>query len=408
VFRLGLLSTLSRLFAAGRHGAHVARRRLRLLTALTVVALLLVVPGVSYARAMVYPGNASWQERSVEWVREHGGNGIVNRLENWYYSRNAPKGSTPSPTALPSVPANTPPTTGPQVLAAPARAGAASAAAAFAAPVRLPLLPARTRLPGEGTWVPGRIGRDGRPVLYRAYFRPDPGHPSVVAGVGWVRRGTTVAHLVAGTKEPGGSGWPGGARVAPRDVARLVATFNSGFKLKDVPGGFWEAGRTGKPLVAGQASLVVYRDGSLAVGDWGRDVSMTPDVVAVRQNLQLVVDNGKPADGLNLNAFGRWGTSRNQHQYTWRSGVGTDRFGDLVYVSGDQMNLQMLGQAMSEAGVVRGMELDMHPGMTIFSSWMPRAAGLRPAPTKLLPRMHGDGSRYIQPDQRDFVYLSLR
>ncbi|HEX5533196.1 MAG TPA: hypothetical protein VFX33_05595 [Actinomycetales bacterium] len=379
----------------------MARRRLRLLTTLTLVGLLLAVPGFSYARAMVYPGNASWQERSVEWVREHGGNGLVNRIENWYYSRNAPKGSAPSPAALPSVPS----TTGSALLAAPARP---SSAAAVAAPVRLPPVPHATRLPGEGTWVAGRVGTDGRPVLYRAWFRPDLTHPSVVAGVGWIRRGTTVAHLVAGTKQPGGTGWPGGARVAPGDVARLVATFNSGFKLNDFTGGFWEAGRTGKALVKGQASLVIYRDGSAAVGDWGRDVSMTPDVVAVRQNLQLVVDRGTPVDGLNVNAFGRWGTSRNQHQYTWRSGVGTDRFGDLVYVSGDQMNLPMLAQAMSEAGVVRGMELDMHPGMTIFSSWAPLAAGRRPMPTKLLPNMRGDAARYIQPDQRDFVYLTLR
>jgi hypothetical protein len=361
---------------------------------------------------MVYPGNASWQERSVEWVREHGGNGLVNRIENWYYSRNAPKGSAPSPAALPTVPSTTGSTagspSGSAVQAAPARAGSASSAAAVAAPVRLPLVPQATRLPGEGTWVAGRVGRDGRPVLYRAYFRPDPAHPSVVAGVGWVRRGTTVAHLVAGTKQPGGSGWPGGARIAPGDVARLVATFNSGFKLNDFTGGFWEAGRTGKPLVSGQASLVIYRDGSVAVGDWGRDVSMTPDVVAVRQNLQLVVDRGTPVDGLNLNVFGRWGTLRNQHQYTWRSGVGMDRFGDLVYVSGDQMDLQMLARAMSEAGVVRGMELDMHPGMTIFSSWAPQAAGQRPMATKLLPNMRGDATRYIQPDQRDFVYLTLR
>jgi hypothetical protein len=374
---------------------------------MTLGVLLLAVPGVSYARAMVYPGNASWQERSVDWIREHGGNGIVNRIENWYYSRNAPKGSAPSPAALPTVPTPTPSATrsGTLLLAAPARP---DLPAAGAVPVRLPLPRGASPLPGEGTWVAGRVGRDGRPVLYRAYFRSDPAHPSVIAGVAWVRRGTTVAHLVAGTKQPGGSGWPYGAQVAPADVMRLVATFNSGFKLNDVPGGFWEAGRTGKPLVAGQASLVIYRDGSVAVGDWGRDVSMTPDVVAVRQNLQLIVDGGQPVDGLNLNAFGHWGTSRNQHQYTWRSGVGTDRFGDLIYVSGDQMNLQMPAQAMSEAGVVRGMELDMHPGMTILSSWVPQGAGQRPIPTKLLPDMRGDPARYIQPDQRDFVYLTLR
>ena len=47
------------------------------------------------------------------------------------------------------------------------------------------------------------------------------------------------------------------------------------------------------PLRAGAASFVIYVDGTATVGQWGRDVTMTPNVTSVRQNLDLLVDNGQ-------------------------------------------------------------------------------------------------------------------
>jgi hypothetical protein len=45
-------------------------------------------------------------------------------------------------------------------------------------------------------------------------------------------------------------------------------------------------GRTVAGLRDGQASEVIKRDGSIAIGQWGRDVTMTPDVVgAVAERL---------------------------------------------------------------------------------------------------------------------------
>jgi hypothetical protein len=39
------------------------------------------------------------------------------------------------------------------------------------------------------------------------------------------------------------------------------------------------------PLRVGAASLVIYKDGSAIVGEWGCDARLTPNVVAIRQNL---------------------------------------------------------------------------------------------------------------------------
>jgi hypothetical protein len=364
-----------------------ARRRYRRIIAV-VVALLMVLPAVSYVRALTYPGSASWQTRTVEWVRDNQGAALVNAIENWYYTRHQPAAGPPSQATLPKIPQ-------------------AAATPAPSAPAPVHVLPGRTPTPGEATWVPGRVGAAGLPLLYSGYIRPDPAHASVVTGVAWMRSNGTAGHLVAGTREPGGTGWPGGAQVAARDVPNLVATFNSGFRMRDITGGFYEAGRTARPLVNGQASLVIDRQGRVTVGQWGRDVSMNPDIAAVRQNLALVVDGGKPVSGLTSNAHGRWGSPHNQYQYTWRSGAGIDRAGNLVYVSGDNMNLTALAAAMTDAGVIRGMQLDIHPGTNSFASWRPTASGSA-VPAKLLPGMSGPADRYLAPDQRDFIYVTAR
>jgi hypothetical protein len=366
-------------------------RRWRWRIALALVALL-ILPTVSYLRALTYPGSATWQMRSADWVRDHGGAPIVNAVENWYYTRHKPSTGAPNAALLPRVPTG--------LTAGAARGGAM--------PPPLPLLNGVARLPGEAIWDPGRRSADGRPALYTAYFRPDGAHPSIVAGVAWMRAGASAGHLVAGTREPGGSSWPGDARVPPDAVPTLVATFNSGFKMRDIVGGFYQAGRTAGRLVSGQASLVIDDRGDMTVGQWGRDVSMNSHVAAVRQNLDLVVDGGKPVAGLSVNAHGRWGSAKNQYQYTWRSGVGIDAAGNFIYVAGNSMNLTTFAAAMADAGIVRGMQLDIHTGMASFAWWMPAAGGRSSAATKLLPAMTRPADRYLVPDQRDFVYLTLR
>ncbi|WP_456846446.1 hypothetical protein, partial [Cellulomonas sp. P5_C6] len=71
-------------------------------TVAAVVAIVLASLLVSYVGALTAPGQADWQDRSVGWVRDHGGNGVVNRIENWWYSRHAPAGGTPDPGVLPA------------------------------------------------------------------------------------------------------------------------------------------------------------------------------------------------------------------------------------------------------------------------------------------------------------------
>jgi Phosphodiester glycosidase len=369
--------------AARRRGRRVA------LVAL-IAAVLLAVPAVSFVRAMTYPGSAPATVRAVEWVREHGGGGLVDFVETWLYSH-TPPAAVGSPQDR---------------LASPAAPPSRSAVARGALPPRIDALSGA--LQGEGRWLVARRDSRGEPSLFTTWFRPDPAHRPVVVGVAMMPRYVDRLHLGAGTREP----VPGLVSTARSQVPEgyrnaLVAVFNSGFKMRDSGrGGWYLGGRTVLPLRAGLASLVIDRNGTARVGVWGRDFTMNTGIAAVRQNLHLIVQHGRTVAGLATNYQGLFGTGRNQFQYTWRSGIGTDRHGDLIYVAGQGLTLSTLAQAMSRVGIVTGMELDIHGQMVAFNTFSSPADVLAQHGHRLLRGMNVPRGRYLVPDQRDFFYVT--
>ena len=351
---------------------------------LVALALLLIYPTVTYVQALTAPGAATFAARTADWARQMGAGPVVNALENWYYTRHPPANGAPSVGSLPVA----------RPVAAPNRANA---------PAPLVTLPGA--LPGEGVWLPGARMAGGQPADYTTFLRPDPAHASVVAAVVAFDQKWTGTHLIAGTKEPGGT-WPEQAQVPDAMRPSLLATFNSGFKFRDTPGGFYADGRYGKPLKDGMASLVIDKSGVATVALWGRDAHMTPDVAAVRQNLELIVDGGRPVPGLSGNPAGQWGSAKNQFQFTWRSAAGVDAHGRLIYVAGNQLTLTALANALATAGAVRGMELDIHGGMVSANLFRPDLTGS--SPTTVLPDMPTAADRYLSADQRDFFAVTAR
>jgi hypothetical protein len=116
---------------------------------------------------------------------------------------------------------------------------------------------------------------------------------------------------------------------------------------------------------------------------------------------------GRAVDALADNRGDRWGTTKNQVQYTRRSGLGVNAVGNLVYVGGSGLNLVALANALVQAGAVRGMQLDIHNEMVAFLSY-PSGAAHVVGGVKLLPDMPGSLDRYLVPDQRDFFVVTLR
>jgi Phosphodiester glycosidase len=271
-----------------------------------------------------------------------------------------------------------------------------------------PLAPPRH--PGEGYWHPAGRRVHGQAAIYTTFLRP-PANPGFIAGIAWMDTRLLRATLYSGSLSPGGFFWHYTAPIAPTDARTLVAAFSGGYLLKDSHGGYFSEGRLVAPLVLGAASLVIYRDGSVNLGAWGRDVGMSPRVVAVRQNLTLLVDHGVAAPGLNPADIEQWGSTLHGIIDTPRSALGITATGALIYVEGP-MNIVDLAHLLIHAGAVRAMVLDMNPNWPVFATYTPRPNDAPATPSNgqdLSPLMYQTPARFFEPAYaRDFITLSAR
>lgn len=263
---------------------------------------------------------------------------------------------------------------------------------------------------GEGVYRPAGRTVQGHSAIFTTTIRP-PNNPTTVAGVAWIDPRLLNARLYSGSLSPGGFFWKYTAPVSRSAAQTLVAAFSGGFLLKDSHGGYLSEGHLVAPLLNGAASLVIYRDGSMTVGQWGRDVGMNANVVAVRQNLTLLVDYGAPVAGLQANDVARWGYSLNNMIDTPRSALGVTASGALVYVEGE-MNIVDLARILVRAGAVRAMVLDMNPLWPVFATYQPATATGYATPGNgrdLTPTMVQTPGRFFETRySRDFVTLSAR
>jgi hypothetical protein len=265
---------------------------------------------------------------------------------------------------------------------------------------------------GEGAWHPAGKKVKGLTAVYETFLRPDPIHTSTVVGIAWMDTKLLKISLYSGSSIPGGGPYPNTAPVRPDAASTLVAAFNAGFRMKDANGGYYTDGRVEVPLRTGAASLVIFKDGSADVVKWGRPAALTSNVVAVRQNLDLLVDNGKPVSGLEANDTSKWGFTLGNQVYVWRSGVGITANGALVYVGGPGLNITTLADLLVRAGAVRAMELDINTDWVSYATFNP---GPIPAPasaanaTNLLSTMAASPARYFESWwTRDFFTMSAR
>jgi hypothetical protein len=243
--RIGRAQTLRPQPRRHRRSARARLRRVILLASL----LLLVDLCLSFAAAMLKPSNVGFGVRAVEWLRDNGAAWLVSDVEGVYYSLTAPSTGGPALKALPTVGASGRPL-----------------ATAYDPPPIAPLI--TPPLPGEGEWRrTGPLVR-GAPPLLVTTFRPDPNYPQMVAGVAWLDASRTWLQLYPGRYEPPNTGGAGTTQVPEQLRSRLLATFNSGFKLEDSGGGFVAFGRVYAPLRDGLATLVRLRDGTADVHAW--------------------------------------------------------------------------------------------------------------------------------------------
>jgi len=385
--------------APSRSSGPGARRRAptrRIRRIALILALALALPAlVSYANMLSQPSDSSLSIRTVEWLRDNGARGLVNRVESIYYSLNAPATGGPPLRSLPKQPGAGP--------ALAARGGMPAQASVYYRPpaIRPVIHPA---LPGEGVWHATFSAGGIHPPLLVTSFRPDPNYPQNVAGVAWIDQSRTSVWLYPGRLEPSVSMASRGPMEVPLELRdRLVATFNSGFKLQDSGGGFVTGGHTYARLKPGLATILRYRDGSLDVRAWTGGPVGGPNIVYARQNLPLIVDNGRPNP--NLSDGPEWGATLGNAVRVWRSGVGIDRHGNLIYAVANIQTVGSLAAILIHAGAVRAMQLDINTYWTSFITYRhPGAIGA----ANLLASMDRSPQRYLTPDDRDFFGVYVR
>ena len=213
----------------------------------------------------------------------------------------------------------------------------------------------------------------------------------------FVRRQPNSAHLAEAAQQHLAGGVTSSWQItAPQPV---WLSHGHGSKVYDVDGNEYVD-------LHGGYGAALAGHGHPAIGAWGRQVRMGPDVVAVRQNLSLIVDGGVPVPGLSRSSS-MWGATVANKVFVWRSGLGITASGALVYAGGKGLSVNTLADVLRRAGALRAMELDINTHFVNYFTYSAAPAMDADAVTgsKLVKDMTHDSDRYFRRDQRDFVAL---
>jgi hypothetical protein len=153
----------------------------------------------------------------------------------------------------------------------------------------------------------------------------------------------------------------------------------------------------------GLATVVAYRDGRVDVLRWQGGHRPAPEIVMARQNLPLFVDSGKLNPRLDVSQ--RWGSTLDGAPAVWRTGLGIDPQGNLIYVAAPNQTAPSLARLLLHAGAVRAMQLDINPAWPILVTYGRRGGG---APSLFVPNPNQSPISFLYPSLKDFFALYLR
>ncbi len=258
-------------------------------------------------------------------------------------------------------------------------------------------------LRGEGVWHrTGPPYKGGPPVLVTV-FRTDPAYPTVLAYVAWFDHTRTSVAFYPGRYEPPNAAVRGPMMVPFGQRWRLLATFNAGFTYAYNGNGSSINGRENEPLKRGLATLVQYKTGAIGIVRWHGGPNSSKRVAWARQSLPPIVWNGKLNP--NLNDSKEWGETIGNSIRVWRTGVGIDRRGNLMFVVADSQTVESLARILKHAGAVRAMQFDINSFWHTLITYTHKG-GFHP--TLVEPQPNHTAERYLTPDDRDFFAVYRR
>ncbi len=211
-------------------------------------------------------------------------------------------------------------------------------------------------------------------------------------------------HLHSGTVDAGPTGWRFGPAIAGAERRTAIAAFNGAFKLSTGSGGFESYGRVGASLRAGLGSIVTYSDGTTDIGAWEQGVpAASKKVIAVRQNLQLLISHGQPA--ADLGCLTCWGATLDGVVAPARSALGVTADGRLIWVGGEHLTTTALADALTAAHVQRAVELDINPEWVAGYLYGHRGGAGPLAPVAMVAGQSGIPGQFLAPWGRDFFSI---
>jgi Phosphodiester glycosidase len=252
---------------------------------------------------------------------------------------------------------------------------------------------------GGVQWRPASYRVDGVYAIRSAMIRTGSGAVAYAALVDHTR---TRLALYPGLSDPPSARPRGLGEVPYGQRWRLLATFNSGFQAAAGAGGVLINGHANIPLRRGLGTVVVYWSGQVDIVSWdGPPASRA--IVLARQNLPLIVDAGRP--NRRLSDGPAWGATLHSATSVWRSAIGINRNGDLLYAAADGQTAPSLARLMVRLGAIRAIELDINPEWPSFNSYLRRGGR---DPIKLLPNPQQGPNRWLSPDSREFFAIYTR
>ena len=105
--------------------------------------------------------------------------------------------------------------------------------------------------------------------------------------------------------------------------------------------------------------MVGYSDGTIDIKSWTGRPNAGSGVVFARQSLHLIIDHRKLDPALDLSD--KWGYTLGGAVRVWRTGVGIDSRGNVMYAAADGQTVITLAKILQRAGAVRAMQFDINP-----------------------------------------------
>lgn len=231
-------------------------------------------------------------------------------------------------------------------------------------------------MPGEGVWESTNSPKDssGSPILHKTFYRPSVDFPNAIVYMMIVDMSKVYMQYYVGSQEPAAG--LASSEVEPDMRSRIMAVTNAMWMQRHSKGaGAVFRGKVMYPMVDGMATLIVYKDGSVDIQEWGPDIPVHL-VRDARQLRHLIVKNGMIVQSVFRNGkiedseiglgFLLGGGGKNlDGKHFWfvahRSAFGIRKDGNLVFAIGHHIGSKDLAKALVLAGCERGMHADANP-----------------------------------------------